>query len=102
MTKSWTAVPNRIRTFPTCGSFLYGIFGQFLDIFHGRENVPRITPAKKQRDFERCVDDFADNVARFYGTESERSLAALRIMDAIYFLHEGDTIPPLQAVSVEG
>jgi hypothetical protein len=75
-------------------SLLYEGFGEFLDIFHGRKDVHGLT-LSKQRALEFRINDFADEMASFYETESARRFTAIPAMDILFsaFAREGETDP---------
>jgi hypothetical protein len=76
---------------------LYEGFGEFLDIFHGRKDVPGFD-LSKQRAMEFRVNDFADEMASLYETESSRRFTAIPAMDILFsaFACEGEMGPFLK------
>jgi len=75
-------------------SLLYEGFSEFLDNFHGRKDVPGLD-LSKQRALEFRVNDFADEMASFYETESGRRFTAIPTMDVLFsaFACEGEMGP---------
>src|SRR5712672_1944148 len=65
-------------------SLLYEGFGQFLDIFCGRQDIHHMS--KEQQDLKRAVDRFAEQMTLIYGDEESRRTDGLLALNNILSL----------------
>ncbi|KDR69821.1 hypothetical protein GALMADRAFT_76982 [Galerina marginata CBS 339.88] len=80
-------------------SLLYDGFGDFLDIFDGRADVPGLAEVNIL-ELHKAVDDFALKMCRFYDNDDERRTAALPALNCIFSARTGTTIPSLLAAAI--
>jgi hypothetical protein len=80
-------------------SLLYEGFGHFFDIIDGRDNVLGIADVDS-RELRRAVDELADKMTGFFGTEHERRDTANRCLNRIFSARKGVLIAALAASSM--